>query len=272
MKLLSDEPLPAPFPPGLRRWTYSSAIDGLADRALVLPGTVPIWFVMVHGHGSHEDQLYTRPDLRDAWLEALRRTGGGLLTPNLRDNAWMSPAAEADLHGLLQAVREAYGVRHFIFFSGSMGGSSNLFYALRHPEDAAALAALGAAPDPAPYVVWCRAFPEGSIQRQIGAAIESAYGGPPESHPEPYAERDAIARAARLTMPVYLSHGANDALMPAAEARRLARALQGKTDFSYTEIPEGDHDSPIFRPEPLAWVTAVFEGLRRTAPLPSSRA
>lgn len=262
MKLLSDEALSDPFPAGARRWTYSSNTDGLPDRALLLPGSVPIWFVVIHGHGSHEDQLYTRPDIRDSWLPGLRRTGGGVLTPNLRGNAWMSPAAADDLRDVLRAVRQAHGARHFLFFSGSMGGSSNLYYALRHPEDVAALAALGAAPDPARYAAWCRAFPEASIQNQIGRAIETSYGGPPEACPEPYAERCAPARAFRLTMPVYLSHGEKDPLMPVAEARRLAQALRHEPSFRYAEIPGGGHDSPLFRPDALAWITALFNGLR----------
>lgn len=216
---------------------------------------------MIHGHGSHEDQLYTRPDIRDSWLPAFRETGAGILTPNLRDNAWMSPAATRDLHGLLDHVREAHGARHFVFFSGSMGGSSNLFYALQHPEEVAALAALGAAPDPARYVRWCRTFPDGSLQRQIGDAIESAYGASPESDPSPFEERSALARGFRLTMPVYASHGQNDPLMPAEDMRRLSENSRHESGFRYHEIPGGSHDSPLFQPGPRLWLKALIRGL-----------
>jgi pimeloyl-ACP methyl ester carboxylesterase len=258
MDILTQEEAGSGFPDGVVRWTTASGVDGVRDRALVYPGRAKsrTWFVVIHGHGSHEDQLYVRPDIRAAWLEPFLATGAGILTPNLRDNAWMSPAAVRDLHALLDAVRDAYGAARFLFFSGSMGGSSNLFYALHHPEDVAALAALGAAPEPAAYVRWCRTYPGGSIQRQIADAIEAAYGGPPEALPSLYQERDAAARAHRLAMPVYFSHGENDALMPVHEARRLEAAARHHPAFRYAEIAGGSHDSPLLRPGPMAWILA----------------
>jgi pimeloyl-ACP methyl ester carboxylesterase len=261
LAIRSREPLAHPFPEGVVRWTYESGLDGNRDKALIFPGAIPVWIVVIHGHGSHEDQLYTRPDIRAHWLPALRETGAGILTPNLRDNAWMSPAATQDLHDLLDAVRSLYGATHFLFFSGSMGGSANLYYALQHPEDVTALAALGAAPDPARYAAWCRTFPEQSIQRQIGTAIETAYGGPSEANPLPYADRAAGARAFRLTMPVYLSHGSRDSLMPVEESRLLAHALRNQPAFRYQEIQEGNHDSPLFQPAPLLWMRSILRGL-----------
>jgi pimeloyl-ACP methyl ester carboxylesterase len=266
MQILTRETPGAPFPDGVVRWTYASGVDGFRDKALVCPGRSRTWFVVIHGHGSHEDQLYTRADIRQAWLGPLRDSGAGILTPNLRDNAWMSPAAVHDLHDLLAAVRETYGARHFLFFSGSMGGSSNLYYALQHPDDVSALAALGAAPEPAGYVRWCRTFAEGSIQRQIGQAIETAYGGPPEDNPIPYDERDAGARAGRLTMPVFFSHGEKDVLMPILESRRLDTAMRHHPAYRYLEIGTGNHDSPLFRTEPITWILALARGLEQTDP------
>ncbi len=261
LTLLPPETLAAPFPEGVFRWTTLSGLDGVRDRALLWPGSRPVWFVVIHGHGSHEDQLYTRPDIRDHWLTALRETGAGILTPNLRDNAWMSPAATQDLHDLLNAVRARFKATHFFFFSGSMGGSANLFYALQHPTDVAALAALGAAPEPARYTDWCRKFPENSIHRHIGDAIENAYGGPPDTNPTPYADRAAITRASRLTMPVYLSHGARDTLMPVEESRLLAHALRHVPTFQYKEIKEGNHDAPLFHPGALVWMREIMKRL-----------
>jgi pimeloyl-ACP methyl ester carboxylesterase len=265
MKILERETLSPPFPDGVIRWTTESGLDGFRDRALVRPGSGSTWFVVIHGHGSHEDQLYTRPDIRKAWLAPMLESGGGLLTPNLRDNAWMSPAAVRDLHDLLGFIRRDYGARHFLFFSGSMGGSSNLFYALQHPDDVAALAALGAAPDPARYAAWLASFPEGSIQRQIRAAIESAYGGPPELNSPPYQERDAAARAFRLAMPVFFSHGEKDVLMGVEEARRLDAALSRNPAYRYLEIAGGVHDAPLLRPEPMDWLLAHYRRLAKSA-------
>lgn len=263
LAILSRHALSAPFPAGVFQWTYESGLDGVRDKALVWPGSHPVWVVVIHGHGSHEDQLYTRPDIRANWLPAIRETGAGILTPNLRDNAWMSPAATRDLRDLLVAIRAQFGATHFVFFSGSMGGSSNLSYAVQHPEDVTALVALGAAPDPARYAAWCRAFPDHSIPRQIGSAIESAYGGPPETNPVPYADRAAPLKAFRLTMPIFLAHGARDALMPVDGSRALAHALRNHASFQYLEIADGNHDSPLFQPAPAAWLRELVSGLRK---------
>jgi hypothetical protein len=56
-------------------------------------------------------------------------------------------------------------------------------------------------------------------------------------------------------MPVYLAHGTADNLIPVAESRQLVGRLAGKPDLFYTEIPDGDHDSPLpLVPDSLAWM------------------
>lgn len=110
------------FPKSLRRLEYCSSLDGIKDYAYILPGENPeFWIIVLHGHGSHGDQLYTRKDVRECWLEPLRKTGGGIITPNLRDNAWMNPAAASDLHELINFLRKEYGLNKTLFCSGSMG-------------------------------------------------------------------------------------------------------------------------------------------------------
>ena len=152
-------------PDGLRRIDYRSDLDGTADWALLRRarngGT---WIVNIHGHGSHGDQLFVREDIRRLWLPAFLDRGLGLLCPNLRGNAWMSPAAAHDLHALLGLVRSGYGAERFVLFGGSMGGTSNLVYAIRRPEDVAGVAALCAATDPAAYWRWCRTRTEPTKQ------------------------------------------------------------------------------------------------------------
>ena len=66
---------------------------------------------------------------------------------------------------------------------------------------------------------------------------------------------DALALANRLTMPVYLAHGEQDALMPVGQARALADRLAGRPSFRYAEIGGGDHDSPLWlAQEALLWI------------------
>ncbi len=249
------------IPPEVRRIEYASPVDDLRDWALVRPpDRGDTWAVMIHGHGSHGDQPYTRADVRRHRIEPILATGVGVLSPNLRDNAWMSPAAASDLQALLIWARSRHDARRFIFISGSMGGTSNLIYATLHPEDVAAVAALGAVADLPTYRTWCLQQP-GAIQQEIAGAITRAYGGTPESVPDPYRLHSPIFHAERLTMPVFLAHGEKDTLMPVAQMRMLARKLSAHKNSTYIEIPGGNHDSPLFCEECAAWLKKTCQAI-----------
>jgi len=242
------------MPEAVLRLSYTSSADGRQDWSLALPESREgLWVVCIHGHGSSGDQLYTRQDMRDRWLPAFRQQGLGILTPDLRGNAWMSPLAASDLQDLLGEIRRRYAARGFVFFSGSMGGTSNLIYAALHPEDVTAVVALGAATDVGSYHAWCREKPL-PIHGQIAQAIGDSYGGDPGALPEVYRAHSALRNAARLRMPIFLAHGEKDAIMPVEQARLLAERLSGSTSFLFTEVPGGSHDSPLSLTESLKWV------------------
>jgi pimeloyl-ACP methyl ester carboxylesterase len=240
------------FPEGLLKLEYQSSYDDAEDWALLLPGNNPeFWTVVLHGHGSHGDQLYTRKDVRETWLEPLRATGAGIITPNLRDNAWMNPAAAFDLHELLEYLRSEYGLKKALFCSGSMGGTGNLIYAGLHPEDVNAVIARGAATDLKSYHLWCLTQ-EKPVVREIAAAISAAYK-------EDELERHStLANAAKLTMPIFFIHGGADEIIPVEQARMLAEKLKNKTDFFYKEIPGGNHDSPLYEIKSLNKIMEII--------------
>jgi pimeloyl-ACP methyl ester carboxylesterase len=241
------------FPAGLLRIDYTSSAGNFKDWALVLPSKEPTWIVMIHGHGSTGDQLFTRPDIRDLWLPILR-PGHGILTVNLRGNAWMSPDAAADLQALLAEVRARYHARRFVFASGSMGGTSNLIYAVLHPEDVAGVVALCPASDLTTYHQWCMEHRSVPVIDEIRRAIEAGYNGPPQKQPAAYRAHSALARNARLTMPVYVVHAAGDTTIPVEQSRALAKAIGPRPTFHYQEI-EGGHDAPLkHMHEALDWV------------------
>jgi dipeptidyl aminopeptidase/acylaminoacyl peptidase len=233
---------------------YRSGVDGQSDWALHLPPrSVNTWVVVFHGHGSGGDQLYVRADAREFWLNPLRNAGAGIITPNLRGNSWMSPPAVQDLHDLLTWFAKRHQASRFVFASGSMGGTSNLIYATFHPEDCAAVAVWGAAPDLAGYVKWGMRYARG-IQREIAEAIVNAYGGTAEQVPDLYRRHSPLLHTDRLIMPLYLSHGEKDALMPVAPMRELAARLVGRETVTWVEIPAGDHDSPAFQTRARDWL------------------
>jgi pimeloyl-ACP methyl ester carboxylesterase len=255
-----SKPVQAGLPDGILQLAYHSCIDGLQDRALFLPAeTGNIWVVCIHGHGSHEDQLYTRADIRDCWLPCIRSSGLGVLTPNLGGNAWMSSAAASDLESLLNIARTEFGAKQFIFAGGSMGGTSNLIYSALKPGDAAGVIALGAVPDLAEYHGWCRGRDAG-VLKEIADAMETYYGGSPKENLAAYRAHSVIHHVSRLTMPVYLAHGAEDAIMPVPHSRRLAALLKDKPGFIYKEVP-GGHDSPLaLMPEAIDIIMKQIHG------------
>lgn len=254
--VISDPRIPA----GVSRLDYASDLDGTADWALVWPGEIAdLWIVVIHGHGSTGDQIFTRNDIRELWLPRFRRCGAGLLSVNLRGNAWMGPAAAHDLHDLLAHMRKEWALRRTIFCSGSMGGTSNLIYGVLHPEDVDAVVARGAATDLAAYQPWCLRQ-ERPIMREIGAAIAAAYGGTPEERPDIYRRHSAVAHADCLSMPVALSHGEADQVIPVAQARALLAKLDGQPTFRYEEIPGGNHDSPLHEATGFQWVLGQMIG------------
>ena len=230
--------------------TYKSGYDGRQDWAMLEKSTgktAKTWVIILHGHGSGGDQIYTRKDVATTWLPALRERGLSILSPNLRGNAWMCKAAVEDLHALIEYVRWKLDAEKLIILSGSMGGTGALIYSANHPEDIAGVCALCPATDIAHYWKFCAENgAKKAILREIGSAIEKAYGGTPPAAPGAYEDNSALARAGRFDMPVFLVHGDNDAIIPVEESRTFVNALEkNKKKYTYTEMKNGHHDSPI---------------------------
>jgi pimeloyl-ACP methyl ester carboxylesterase len=258
IEILSQSPVTeSGFPRGVSRLAFRSSIDGLEDWALLWPPERGgHWCVVIHGYGSHGDQLFVREDIRRDWLPRFRDRGMGILAPNHRNNGWMGPRAAADLHALLGFVRREFGAARFTFISGSMGGTCNLIYAVLHPEDVAAVVALCPVTDLGPFYSWRAAnVPPASVAGSL-ADMRAQYDGSPAERPEVFRRHSCLKNAARLTMPVFLAHGDADTIIPVEESRALA-ALCRSPRFRYHEIPGGHHDSPLaadIMDEALAWV------------------
>ena len=246
---------------GVERLTYQSPLDGTLDWALASHPSRAAgpWIEHLHGHGSTGDQLYTRADIRAMWLLRYRALGFGVLSPNLRGNAWMCPEAAEDLHLLLNWVRHEYGVKAFYFVSGSMGGTGNLIYAMLHPEDVTAAVALCSVTDIGGYHEWCCGHP-GGVRDEIRLAVESAYKGRPDQVSDRYSGHSVMRHADRLTMPLFLSHATGDDVIPVEQSRDLCRRLSTAKNVTYVEIEGGDHDSPLHKSGVLEWLESRVAG------------
>ena len=248
------------YPPGTVRIEYRSAYDGGADWALFTPGA-PDKRTVVYLHGSfaHADQIYTRQDIRDFWLTRIRAGGHPLLAVNMRDTSYMSPAATRDLTDLLDHCAKAFGCRSYLLLGGSGGASSAMAYAVMHPEKIGGVVAMGMC-DIFARLGFARRSSNPVLQKLARVTAE-AYGGTPEEKPELYRERSVLAHPDRLAMPVVLTMGEKDALIPVAETRKIAEALKGHPNFTYVEIPGGDHDSAL-------WVDIDLDTLAVKSPAP----
>jgi len=246
MQITENTPiLERPFPANTRKMCFISDFDDFHDWAIIVPeGNFKTWLVFLHGHGSHGDQLFVREDISRLWLPLFQRESISVLSPNLRDNAWMCPAAAEDLHYLIHYLKVEYKASQFLFCSGSMGGTGNLIYAGLYPEDVSAIAALGAVVDLPAYYTWCLRQDNETVQ-EIAKAIFKAYGSTPEKNPQLFFSHSPINNPNIYTMPLYYSHGSNDIVMPVSQARLFNQKMKKFENFIYAEIPDGSHDSPL---------------------------
>ena len=217
----------------------TSAVDGLRDRYLLYDaGKGTDCLVYLHGHGADGSQLFTREDIK-VNLPLLGELGLSVISPDLRGNAWMCPAAVADLAGILTSCREKYGFRRFVFMGGSMGGTGALIFSVRHPELVSALGVMGGVSKLRRYREALQRRCRLLIHREILDAIEAHYR---ESE---YDLHDVSAQAERLDMPLYFAHGTADGIMPVEEMYDLRDRLDGRPGKFFRAVPRGGHDSPL---------------------------
>jgi pimeloyl-ACP methyl ester carboxylesterase len=242
------------YPAGTQRITYTSALDGVDDWALFLPGDPGRnTIVYLHGSFSHADQIFTRKDVRDFWLTRIRSGRHNLLAVNMRGTSYMSPAATADLTDLLDYCRAQLGCQRFVLLGGSGGASSAMAYAVLHPEKIHGVVAMGMC-DILERLNFARRSNNPVLQK-LAKTVFAAYGGTLEEKPDLYRARSVLAHTDRLTMPVILTMGEADPLIPVAETRKIAAAMKDRSNFVYHEIPNGNHDSAV-------WVDIDLETLR----------
>lgn len=210
------------------------------------------WVVVLHGHGSNGDQLFTREDMKTIWLPAFHKMNLNILAPNLRDNAWMNPQATEDLHYLLELMRERYGAKRFFLVGGSMGGTGVLIYTIRHPEDVSAVWAGCPATDLSSYLRWLE--DASGIHEQIKNTIESKYTIAGQDRAALLREYSTLENSDKLTMPVFIQHGVEDKTIPIEQFRQLAVKVKGRANIRMEEILGGDHEAPIRQVAQLEWL------------------
>lgn len=233
------------YPEGTVKITYRSAVDGGEDWALYRPGDpAKGTIVYLHGSFSSGDQIFTRQDIREFWLTRILAGNFSLLSVNMRGTSYMSPAAAADLTDLLENCREFYGTERFILLGGSGGASSAMAYVCLEPERVSGVIAMGMC-DIAARLDFARKSGHPVLEK-LAETVFAAYGGNLEEKPEFYRARSVLARADKLTMPIILTMGEKDPLIPVEETRNVVKALQYNPGFRYHEVPNGGHDAALW--------------------------
>jgi len=244
-EVLADAGLPEPV-----RETYNCSADGSRWPYLVQApeGDPAAILIYLHGHYGDEYQGMALGSYSDAFGKLRREClvrKWAYVTAWYGGNTWMGPVAEAGVVDLIGVLKARWPNRPVYLCGGSMGGSSALVFAIRRPELLSGVVALCPAADIHAYYAFA-SEPGNEVLRNIAAAIRLHYQASGRSLDEELLARSALLHADRLTMPVYLSHGAADALIPVEPTRALAKRLQEQgRPVKYVEIEGGDHDSPV---------------------------
>lgn len=200
---------------------FAALIDGSTQRYLTLlpdsftQHTTYNLLIALHGHGSDRWQ-FMRPSRSEtrAVLDFAAKNNLILVSPDYRaPTSWMGPAAEADLTQIITELKSRYRTGKLILVGASMGGTSALTYSALHPSSIDGVVAMNGTANHLEY--------EG-----FQDAIQASFGGSKAKIPLEYKNRSAEYWPERLTMPVAITVGDQDTVVPPHSALRLGRILE----------------------------------------------
>ena len=191
--------------------------------------------IALHGHGADRWQFIreARDECRGT-REAAARHGAILLSPDYRaPTSWMGPKAEADLVQIITAAKERHRIGRVFVSGGSMGGTGALTFAALHPDLVDGVCSLNGTANLVDY-------------ERFLEAIAASFGGTKEEVPEEYRKRSAEFHAEALTMPVALTTGGRDEIVPPESVLRLHDSLTtlGRPVL-LLHRPERGHDTDL---------------------------
>lgn len=200
---------------------FRAELDGSVQRYVELlpepfdPAQESHLLIGLHGHGSDRWQYVRqeRGECRGARDVALKH-GMIFLSPDYRaPDSWMGPAAEADLVQILRAARTRRRIGRVVLGGGSMGGTSALIFAALHPDLVDGVVSQNGTANMIEY-------------DRFQDSIRRWYGGTKQARPDEYRKRSPEFAADKLTMPIALTTGGRDTLVPPDSVLRLAGQLE----------------------------------------------
>ena len=171
--------------------------------------------IALHGHGSDRWQFVRDPraECRSA-RDVARQHQMIYISPDYRaKTSWMGPKAEADLVQIIGILKKSHRIDRVFVTGGSMGGTGALTFAVLHPDLVAGVASMNGTANLLEYT-------------QFQEAIQQSFGGTKAAIPDEYKRRSAEYWPERLTMPVAITTGGKDTLVPPESVERLAAILK----------------------------------------------
>ncbi len=218
---------------------FTAAVDGTTQRYVeLLPqpfDAAQTYHVLIvlHGHGSDRWQFVReeRGECKGA-RDLAAKYGMICISPDYRaTTSWMGPQAEADMVQLIAELHVRYKVGKVLLHGGSMGGSGALTFTALHPDLIAGVCSLNGTANHLEY-------------RNFQDAIAASFGGTKAQIPQEYKKRSAEYWSEAFTMPVAITAGGLDTLVPPGSVLRLADVLQQmdrKVFLLYRE--QGGHET-----------------------------
>lgn len=171
--------------------------------------------ITLHGHGSDRWQFVR--DLRDecrAARDVAVKHRMIYVSPDYRaKTSWMGPKAEADLVQIIHDLRKRHRIGRVFVTGGSMGGTAALTFAAIHADLVSGVASMNGTANLLEYA-------------NFQDAIAASFGGTKTAIPDEYKKRSAEYWPERFTMPVGITTGGQDKLVPPHSVERLAGVLK----------------------------------------------
>lgn len=218
---------------------FTAKVDGTKQRYVTIEpegferGKPVNVLIALHGHGSARWQFVRdeRGECRAA-REAAARHRMLFVSPDYRaKTSWMGPKAEADLVQIIEEMKSKFAARKVIVCGGSMGGTAALTFAALHPELVDGVVAFNGTANLLEY-------------ERFQDAIAESFGGTKQEVPGEYRKRSAELNSAGLTMPIAVTTGGLDEVVPPQSVLRLVAKLESN-DGQILSIhrPKGGHST-----------------------------
>lgn len=219
--------------------SFVARFDGSTQRYVIVlperfdPAVEHPLLMALHGHGSDRWQyvLDPRDECRVARDVAARR-GMIFVSPDYRARtSWMGPAAESDVLQILDELKGRFRIGKTIVVGGSMGGTSALALAAMNPERVDGVVAMNGTANLLEY-------------ENFQDAIRASFGGGKREKPDQYKRRSAEYWPERFRMPMAVTTGGADRLVPPESALRLAAVVKRLQDHVLViHRPQGGHET-----------------------------